>query len=341
MRAMSKINTEITTCMNNGAKLISHFRSELMGLAMIFIFLFHARSIYLGFMPTGIIGYIIQRGFFGVDVFVFLSAYGLCYSLSKNSLKQFYTNRFKRILPAWLFVLLGVHVVGILFSAKFPNLNFEYPHSIHDCFYWYTGIGFFANECSYEWYIPTLFVFYLLAPLFYACKRWQLIGLIGIVGIALPLCGTIFNVFPYLEIATYRLCVYILGFLFYKSEKENKWNPFILTCLLYIIGVWVLSNFHLGKPAWYVAFACPFCLMLISAILNLNWMKRVNICLSFLGTISLEFYLVHLFRRPQFLISMITPNCYLQVIGAFILSIFAAWMIHFIINLILRLARDL
>ena len=78
---------------------IGKHRSALMGLAMILVFLHHARSEKFGFTPTGIWNECFQYFSLSVDIFLFLSAFGLCFSLKKNSIKKFYYNRFKRILP--------------------------------------------------------------------------------------------------------------------------------------------------------------------------------------------------------------------------------------------------
>lgn len=50
-----------------------------------------------------------SQGAIGVDIFLFFSGYGLCYSYEKNSLKEFYWRRFKRIMPIfWIHFFLTV-----------------------------------------------------------------------------------------------------------------------------------------------------------------------------------------------------------------------------------------
>lgn len=115
-------------------------------------------------MPTGIWEGIFDNFNLGVDAFLFLSAFGLCFSLKKNDIKTFYFNRFKRIIPTWWAVLFALHIVGILIGSKFPVGSFVYPHTATDIFFYYTGLGFFFNTCYYEWYIPTLLFFYLIIP---------------------------------------------------------------------------------------------------------------------------------------------------------------------------------
>lgn len=40
-----------------------------------------------------------SKGAIGVDIFLFFSGYALCYSYEKNTLKEYYWRRFKKILP--------------------------------------------------------------------------------------------------------------------------------------------------------------------------------------------------------------------------------------------------
>lgn len=63
---------------------IRKYRTVLMGFSMIMVFLLHAQSEKLGFMPTGLLGAVCSKGNRGVDMFLFLSAFGLCFSLKKT-----------------------------------------------------------------------------------------------------------------------------------------------------------------------------------------------------------------------------------------------------------------
>ena len=73
---------------------ISNYRSFLMGISIIMIMFFHnlwVRDV-IWLMPLNFFGD------FGVDVFLFLSGFGIVYSLRKNNLKTFFKNRFVRII---------------------------------------------------------------------------------------------------------------------------------------------------------------------------------------------------------------------------------------------------
>lgn len=114
---------------------LARHRSPLMGLAIIWIFIFHSG-------PIGSDAYdsFQEFGFGGVDIFIFLSAFGLCFSLEKDSsVLAFYYRRLKRIVPTWVTVLLIVHLLGIVSSNLKPDTNFAYPHSffaMSDMVFW-------------------------------------------------------------------------------------------------------------------------------------------------------------------------------------------------------------
>ena len=73
---------------------ISTFRSELMGWSILWIMMLH-----FTFNQIKPLGFIAQYGFAGVDIFLFVSGFGLFYSLNKDhNLVSFYRKRLLRIL---------------------------------------------------------------------------------------------------------------------------------------------------------------------------------------------------------------------------------------------------
>ena len=79
---------------------VSRYRGELMGIAIVFIILFHIpldrSDMFFGLRRCGNIG---------VDMFLFLSGIGLWYSWTKQpSFKSFYKRRLLRIFPTWLVI---------------------------------------------------------------------------------------------------------------------------------------------------------------------------------------------------------------------------------------------
>ena len=73
-------------------------RRILMCFAIIGVVIYHLalRGIPLGRLNIG---------YMGVDVFMLLSGYGISKSLQKHSLRIYYANRIKRILPLWFLLI--------------------------------------------------------------------------------------------------------------------------------------------------------------------------------------------------------------------------------------------
>ena len=279
---------------------IGKHRTALMGLSMILVFLHHARSEKLGFMPTGLWDDIFKHFNLSVDTFLFLSAFGLCYSLKKNTVKKFYLNRFKRIIPTWWVVLILIHIIGIFVGSKFSGDGFVYPHSAADMFFWYTGLGYFFDTCNYEWFIPTLLLFYLLTPAIYKLSRNQVLLTILLVipGILLYKES---GVLSYLSISITRIPAFLLGILFFKDLEQKKYNLFLVTCISLFFYILAFSFFWKVPDVIQATSLLPIIIGLLSFILSFNYSRYVEVFLAFVGTVSLEFYLIHGHRRPQYL----------------------------------------
>ena len=118
-----------------------------MGVAIIFILLYHSytwcipeRNLYLS---------IFKHGYIGVDIFIFLSGFGLCSSYTKNNLTTFYINRLKKIYP--LYVLTGL-LISLISNTKGSILTtiWDVFCNISTLSYWNFG-GIYWN-----WYIPAI-----------------------------------------------------------------------------------------------------------------------------------------------------------------------------------------
>lgn len=209
----------------NGLPLLLANRQILMGLALIWIYLFHAKR-----FGVSIIDKINDYGWIGVEVFIFLSAIGLACSLEKNSITQYFKNRFKRIIPTWIVVLILIHIIGVVGNHFIPGLPFHYPSGLKQSILWYTGLGFWLspiignspNNC-YEWYVPTILVFYLIAPLL---SKRNIKTLVVILACAMVLvCIQHETHFcKEIEIATSRLPIFIIGFVYYYCCKKETWE---------------------------------------------------------------------------------------------------------------------
>ena len=85
---------------NSEISLLSKYRTQLMGLAMLLILIFHTG---IDVKSVNVIRSIKDIGDVGVDIFLLLSGIGLYFSYSKNNDKKyFYKKRVLRILPTFI-----------------------------------------------------------------------------------------------------------------------------------------------------------------------------------------------------------------------------------------------
>lgn len=276
---------------------ISLNRGALMGGAILWVFLFHVGGIGVPYIDT-----LCSKGYLGVDIFFFLSGWGLCHSLSKDSnITQFYRRRILKIIPSWWIIISMMAVVQVI-------MHLPHPESFVDFILYFSGIGYFVQGLFpdssifvtfYEWYIPTLLLFYLFAPIFAKLSiRYNFFILI--IGVVAILCV---NYFCFSEIYSLSYCrfpIYILGFVAYKLGAHNELILNIrVEMFLFILGIVLgllcyLDIIHGNIEFLIVLLTLPLVLSMIPA---LNKKNLFNIILSFLGTISLELYLLHIYNR--------------------------------------------
>jgi hypothetical protein len=220
-------------------------------------------------------------------------------------------------------------MIGLFVGSKFDS--FDYPRSALDMFYWYTGLGYFFNACCYEWYIPTLLFFYLLIPAVYRLSRNQVLFII-LLSIPLILLYKGSGVLPYLSISIIRVPIFLLGILFFKDLEQNKYHLFLITCITLCIYIFAFSFFWKVPDVIQAAPLLPIIIGLLSFILSFKYIRYVEVFLAFVGTISLEFYLIHGHRRPQFLLSHFIKDSEILVLGAFILCLILSYILHLVMK---------
>lgn len=144
------------------------YRTQLMGIAMLSVFLSHSTG--GNWMPKYIYN-IAPHGAIGVDVFLFLSAMGLTYSITNSpDILAFYKRRVCRIMPTYWFVMTGVYLFVYTLTAAniMPNNYYRIPRNLYELVQTYTTLGFWIKDgLFYLWYIPAILLLYLLFPLFY------------------------------------------------------------------------------------------------------------------------------------------------------------------------------
>lgn len=260
---------------------LSQNRTYLMGVAMLMVILFHC-----GIPPFKYFGY------WGVDVFLFLSGFGIYYALKKNeSLIRFYYKRFLRILPPALICGVAFHCLG--------------------CDHGYRELSLFGLNL---WYIRSILLFYLISPFLYICiLRW------GIKAVPLIFCvAEILSYYsPYIFSSDNafgvtmvwslpRLPIYVIGMAlpFWAARQDISIHKsrLLIAALMGIIILFTLllyqKNCHLNKT-YFLFMPSPLLVpaILFAGIVTDFLRKRaflsVSLFFNFLGVFSLEIYLIH------------------------------------------------
>lgn len=261
---------------------ISTYRSELMGWAILWIMMLH-----FTFNQIKPLGFIAQYGYAGVEIFMFVSGYGLFFSLSKDhQIARFYKKRLLRIFPTYY--LFGVFASIFLFSDNLPSYFFRY-----------TTIGFWTCGLYWEWYIPSLVILYLFSPLIKIIIDRRIHYIVG--GIILCTFGLAFFLIDKEHILDrshffflYRIPVFIFGMVcanWVKNGISSKYFVLILTLgLPFFAYMFPLHHQIYNYKYFSLVFLLP-CFILAFLMIS-KTIKLVNPILSKMGGASLEIYLI-------------------------------------------------
>lgn len=333
----------------NELNLLSKFRSEIMGIAILWVFIFHIYP-YESNFKYDILKIISYFGYAGVDIFLFVSGFGLYYGYSKYVTKQdFYRKRFIRIIPTYLIFILLTLVLSNDYRIKtflslFCNIGWYLPRS---------GLPY------YNWYMSIIMLIYIAFPFYMKLfNRNPLRTTIYISALAL-ITTFLLALFGSTNtaISTTRIPIFAIGTYFgYLLKNEHSINIrsryiilvagliMILTILL-IIKPWPYLSDLKSVIIWdYGFYWIPFIIiipgLLLSVVTVLDFIsKRVpyfNVSFKFLGTISLEIYLIHTNTELCTLIKGISCNQSVYFINMLLISIIGGVIIHKIMSRILK-----
>lgn len=272
---MKNILMDICSC-------ISKYRSSIMGFATIMVLLVHQYAVH----DSVILDVFSHIGHWGVDIFLFVSGFGIAHSLSKNTKVVFFLNRLKKMLPICLVVgLFGLTIDILHREVDLVNLV---PRLL----------------CLDNWYVYTISIYYILSPYLFKIMKWKAWVLPSVV-VVLSVFISVFSLLQPLSESTHflvnklpwawdRFFIYLLGiYCFLKRSPKSS--------LLYIIGgiVFVLVVLAQYKvlPITHcrlqvLAISIPFVCYVISLLCRLS--TFIENALSFFGKHSLSIFLLHL-----------------------------------------------
>lgn len=323
---------------------IADYRSQLMGLAIIGVLVGHIISFGklkdYEFMP--ILTYISST--LHTSGFLFLSGFGLYYSLSKDQdIKRFYKRRFYRFVLPFLilaipyFALVDIHgQYGLLkYIGQITTISFWLSGNYHGM--WYIAISLFLyvifpvlyrflsllKTFKINWILIILLSLFInKAVLLYFPETYAKIG-IGIDGI------------PYFFVGVFFASIVNLNRIANFSIKE-----FAIVLILFVINLIIgLQNIspissRIISLCFWILFFASIC-KLFSYNHTTGWLNNF---FAWFGKYSLELYLLHIYF--WFIVkNMLNLGPLLDIVVAVCLSICLSVPIHFFINKISEFIR--
>ena len=319
-------------------RVLSKYRSELMGIAMLWVMLFHAFDLDMGHV---VLQAVRRMGFGGVDIFILLSAMGLVMSLSKREqdYTAFMARRAERILPAY-FVVMVPYTLLLIFLGKAPLSALFFNSTL--LYYWTRCAG------GFNWYIAGAMTFYALTPLCF--RRWRssrdrtkLTALC--VAAALVVIEVLIydNYWNFMDVL-YRFPVFFLGLLmgFYVLEDRPVGKKdalfwlswFALGCAYFPVSwfcEWDPWTIQFPLCLLFVFTTVPMCLTLCLCFekLPLGWLRKF---FRLIGENSLEIYLfnVSFFSQTELIRRFIAfgPTNRLYYLVIYTLNILCGLALH-------------
>lgn len=262
---------------------IAEKRWMLFGISCIWIFYRH--TFYFEHFSFSILDPIIRIGDCGVDIFLFLSGYGLYFSFSKmdSRITDFYHKRLWRILPTVVLLFVTFAVIELMIGKSIDDFL-----SVR---FW-----FYQIYAKY-WYVGAILLFYLLFPLIYYILKISPVVLIasayiiGIGGIGMVDFFDI-GVLGQLRVYFARIPIFVLGsVLAYKHQWfEQK------TCLYMMFLFGVILAYTMPKDIQRLTYSLMTPAIILVLQKYINYLPRfINVIIQEIGRASLEFYLIHIF----------------------------------------------
>jgi len=323
----------------NSIQIISKYRTHIMGIAILWVMLFHANNDF----GYNIINRLSSIGYGGVDIFLFISGFGLYYASRKEySTTEFYKKRLVRIFPSYLLILLLIDIFIGTFSLSSYLIKL-------------TTIGFwlpFTHLPYFTWYIPAIIAFYLIFPFYIKLFNKKpivstIIAILFGLGVS-ALYSYVFTVcYPeeknHLMLFTSRIPIFFIGVYFgMLSLNEQKFfrHKYIICITMFIIGLTILF-FSIQKLDYWTLrnqglYYYPFILITPGLCLILGKCLSflpsfINKIFFFIGSISLEIYLIHetLFNYNRNIIDYLHCSTSIGFIILIVISIFIGYIISY------------
>lgn len=314
---------------------LSRFRPELMGAAMLWVMLFHASGLSCG---SDLLDAVRAAGFGGVDIFVLLSAMGLAMSLDRKEqpYETFMKRRAARILPGYYLVMLPYTLWCVARGT-----------AARSALIWNSTLLSYWVNCKgkFNWYVSGIMLFYALTPWCFrklkaSRHREALVG--AVIALGLAVCQILMQdgYWNHMDVF-YRAPVFVLGLLlglYVRQARSLSGRSALVWGLSLLLGGAYLAarqsswtdSLYLPLCHLFLFTTVPMCLGLcwLFAHLPLGWLRKG---LRLLGENSLEIYLLNVsfFSETEILRSFVPflgTNGY--YVAAILLNIALGVLLH-------------
>lgn len=266
---------------------ISVRRTELMGGAILMVLLYHCSLRPHMFFWFANFSY----WYFGVDIFMLLSGFGLCNSWEKNSLQTFYKNRLKRVLPLYYVQVILRHLI----DAKSLTL-WGFIGEMTTLSFWGIGDGYT------NWYVDAIVLFYLLFPILYKIATKFPIQLVFTAFLFASICLKLFNLDWRHECMVARFPIFVIGIVYYRIHKicnsisiEDSKISLLNKILLISLIFWNIAFSYNISAFLITAAICPFLVYCCPVLFELVGNSSLCRFLNYMGRHSYEFFIADFF----------------------------------------------
>ncbi|MBO7067796.1 MAG: acyltransferase [Bacteroidaceae bacterium] len=272
--------------------LLSKYRTQLMGVAALMIILCHAPQ--YGVEVAGIPRKLLVFLNLGVDIFLFLSGMGCCFSLmNPHRYFSWLKKRFLRIIIPYTIIMLILRIASLCVE----NVSWS------EWLLYFSTLRFWTHHDG-MWYVALLVLLYPLAPpLFWGLEHSKSRILVTIILIILVLflthipvndTGDVMNsIITNLQGAFKRAVSFIIGMYLAKYIRKG-----INVNALYVIGASALGCifFHFTmKDVFYSwLYVLPILIVLSVVWKRVSEQSAINVFFIWLGGASLESYLANI-----------------------------------------------
>jgi surface polysaccharide O-acyltransferase-like enzyme len=225
-------------------------------------------------------------------LFVFIAGYLFQHLLVKYSFNAYFLQKLKNVLAPYLIWSVPAIVVFVVFAQREGVWTWFYDMPV------WQQVGLFllsGKHVSPYWFIPMIFLFYLVAPIFrYIDQRRQYLYLLII-----PLC--LLSVYigrdgptgP-AQKAVYMLPIYMMGmWVSHYRVQFNRWMRYAWLPIL-LLAAWAYVGYVLWwtePPAYAFIVKSSFALLLVFVLDQLQ--LRIHSVVSYIADASFGIYFVH------------------------------------------------